>query len=94
MALKNFQEICSTIGIPLSGEKPFPPSTVMEYMGITLDADLMEARLPDKTVQKMCQLLLDFSTQSSCTLKELLSLIGLLNFACSVVRLGRAFLRR
>ena len=29
-----------------------------------------------------------------CTLKEMQSLIGVLNFACSVIQPGRAFLRR
>ena len=94
LALKNFQEICSIIGIPLSVEKTFPPSTVMEFMGITLDADRMEARLPDDKLLKMRQILFEFRSKSSCTLKELLSLVGLLNFACSVIRSGRAFLRR
>ena len=94
LALKNFQEICSIIGIPLSVEKTFPPSTVMEFMGITLDADRMEARLPDDKLLKMRQILFEFRSKSSCTLKELLSLVGLLNFACSVIRPARALLRR
>ena len=94
LSLRNFQELCDIIGVPLSEEKTFPPSTCMEFMGITLDADRMEARLPDDKVIKMRQLLLEFKNRKSCTLKELLSLLGLLNFACSVIQQGRAFLRR
>ena len=46
--------------------------------GIELDCLKHEARLPRKKV----------------TLKELQSLIGLLNFSCSIIKPGRVFLRR
>jgi hypothetical protein len=35
-----------------------------------------------------------FKTRKKVTLKELWSLIGLLNFACTVVKTGISFLRR
>ena len=54
----------------------------------------MEARLPDKKLEKCCTMLLDFYKPRKVTLHELQSLIGLLNFTCSVVLPGRAFLRR
>ena len=48
----------------------------------------MEARLPEDKLA-ICQLLLQ-----KVTLRELQSLIGVLNFACSVIMPGRAFLRQ
>ena len=43
----------------------------------------------------LCRLMLhNFYTRRTVTLKELQSLIGLLNFACTVVAPGRVFLRR
>ena len=98
MNLRNFQELCAMIGVPLSAEKTSALATVMEFMEITLDANKMEARLPDDKTVKKRQILIEFKVKKSCTLRELLSLLGLLNFACSVILLvilpGRAFLRR
>ena len=53
-----------------------------------------EARLPSDKVLRCVNLLSAFLTRKKVTLQELQSLIGLLNFACSVVLPGRAFLRR
>ena len=40
------------VGVPLSQHKTCLPATTMEFMGITLDAVRMEARLPiDKVVK-------------------------------------------
>lgn len=94
LALSHFKEICCMVGVPLSQNKTYLPATTMEFMGITLDAESMEARLPIDKVEKIRKLLCSFQLKSSCKLKELLSLIGLLNFACCVVRPGRSFLRR
>ncbi|KAK6181910.1 hypothetical protein SNE40_009688 [Patella caerulea] len=57
----------------------------------------MEVRLPQDKLDKLRSKLLAFlnmKTNSKVTLRELQSLIGLLNYACYVVSPGRAFLRR
>ena len=53
-----------------------------------------EARLPLDKLNKCRTLLHHFHKKRSVTLRELQSLIGLLNFCCSVVIPGSAFLRR
>ena len=55
---------------------------------------LQEARLPEDKLQKCHTLLSTFYSRRKVTLKELRSLIGLLNFTCSVILPGRAFLCR
>ena len=62
--------------------------------GIELDTIKSEARLPTEKIPKCVQSISDFLTRNKVKLKELQSLIGLLNFACSVITPGRAFLRR
>ena len=54
----------------------------------------MHARLPEDKLARCRELLTEFYNKRSVALKELQSLIGILNFACSVVLPGRAFLRR
>ena len=51
----------------------------------------MEARFLVEKLQKCNTLISQFYRKRIVTLKELLSLIGLLSFACSVVVPGRAF---
>ena len=63
-------------------------------MGIVLDSDRMEARLPPDKVQRLTSCFTEFKGRRSCTLKELQSLIGSLNFACKVIPPGRPFLQR
>ncbi|CAC5360915.1 unnamed protein product [Mytilus coruscus] len=65
-----------------------------ELLGIELDSVLMEARLPDDKFRKIEAALQAVKVRKRVTLRELQSLIGLLNFACCVVVPGRAFLRR
>ncbi len=65
--------------------------TELEYLGIILDSEKMEARLPLEKVRRIALLLQSFSQKKSCTKRELLSLLGHLNFACRVIYPGRAF---
>jgi hypothetical protein len=55
------------------------------FAGIELDSLKWEARLPKDKIEKCVQCIASFLTRKKVTLKELQSLIGLLNFACSVV---------
>lgn len=87
--LDNFVLLCNYLGVPLAPDKTAGPDTALPFAGITLDSVRMEARLPEEKLQKCRNLLTDFPSR----LKELQSLIGLLNFTCFVVVAGRAFLR-
>ena len=80
------------LGVPIAPEKTVGPQTVLIFAGIELDT--MEARLPNDKITKTKTFLLDFLRRKKVSLKETQSLIGFLNFACSVVVPGRAFLRR
>ena len=89
-----FLELCSYLGIPMAPDKTVGPSTVLSFAGIELDTVHSEARLPRDKIMRFASLLSDYLKRKKVTLRELQSLIGLLNFACSVVLPGRAFLRR
>lgn len=93
-SFKKFVALCEDIGVPLSAEKTVLPSQVIDFVGITLDVQRSEARLPADKLEKCKNSLLKFLQKDKCTLKDMQSLIGLLNFACSVILPGRAFLRR
>ena len=54
----------------------------------------MEARLPADKLAKIRLLLNNYLSRSKLSLVKIQSLVGLLNFACSVVVPGRCFLRR
>lgn len=92
--LEIFLKLCSTLGVPIKEEKTEYAQTTMTFLGIELDSVAMEARLPPEKIKKIQDLLLIFKRKKKATLKELQSLIGLLNFACCVVLPGRTFLRR
>ena len=85
---------CVSLGVPLAPEKTVGPDTVLQFAGITLDSVFFEARLPEDKLAKCRVMLHNLYTRRTVTLKELQSLIGLLNFTCTVVAPGRAFLRR
>ena len=77
--------------IPIAPNKTVGPTTCLEYLGIILDTEAMEARLPLVKVQRIQGILQEFSVKKSCTKRELLSLLGHLNFASRGVRPGRTF---
>ena len=85
---------CTYLGIPVAEEKTEASTTSLTFLGIHLDTDLLEARLPDDKLAELRDLLVMFSGLPSCTKRDLLSLLGKLNFAASVVVAGRTFMRR
>lgn len=89
MALLNL--IFKRLNIPLAKHKTAGPCTVVEYLGIILDSDKMEARLPRDKVERILQLLTSFACKTSCTKRQLLQLLGHLCFAMRVIPSGRSF---
>jgi hypothetical protein len=92
LVMDTFLGIFESLGIPLSQKKMVGPVTVLEYLGIVLDSVKMEARLPKDKIARIQEILENFSKRSSCTKRELLSLLGHLNFACRVIHPGRSFI--
>ena len=94
--LDKFKMLCTDIGVPLAAEKTFGPDQILEFLGILLDTLRMQASLPEEKIEKckneICKLLP--KKVKKVKVKQLQSVIGLLNFACRVVSPGRAFLRR
>ena len=93
-ALATFRLICQNIALPVAEEKTLGPSQVLPFLGITLDTIKHEARLPSDKIAKCTSAIKELLASKRVRLKQLLSLLGLLNFALSVVLPGRPFLRR
>ena len=89
-----FLMLCQYLGIPMAPEKTIGPSSTISFAGIELDSVLMEARLPPDKLIKCQDLISGFLRRRKVTLREIQSLTVVLNFACTVVVPGRAFLRR
>ncbi len=85
---------CDRLGVPIAAHKTEGPSTVVSFLGITIDTAKGELRLPEDKLSRLRDLLEEWRSKKCCTRKELESLIGLLNHACKVIRAGRSFLRR
>ena len=82
-----------SLRVPTVAAKTLGPSQVLEFMGIVLDSQRMEARLPDDKLARIRQLLDSFTGRHSACLVDLQFLIGTLQFACKVVVPGRTFLQ-
>ena len=89
-ALNSFKLICDD----LAYEKTVGPSTCLSFAGIELDTIEMCARLPLDKIECMKATITNFLQRKTVKLRELQSLTGLLNFACTIILPGRAFLRR
>ena len=90
--LKRIITLAGEPSIPIKHEKTCLPSTLIAVHGIELDTVKWEAQLPSDQVQKLQSSIGDIGKCRSVTLRQLQSVIGLLNFACRVISPGRAFL--
>jgi len=93
-SLENFLTVCRHIQIPIKYEKTVTPTTKLIIYGIEVDSENMIIRLPQDKVEKIKRKLSEIQKKRKITLKQLQSIIGLLNFACGCIVPGRAFLRR
>ena len=92
--VKTIIQVASNLGIPLASNKLEGPTTRLTFLGILIDSSSMETSLPDDKLQELLTELQSWSSRNKCLKRELLSLIGKLNFACRIIPAGRIFLRR
>ena len=66
--------IFKRLNVPLAKNKTMGQNTVMEYLGILLDSNLMQVRLPIDKVLRIREMLDSFYVKKSCTKREILHL--------------------
>lgn len=82
------------MGVPLSEEKTIGPTTKLEFLGIMLDSVSMKASLPEEKLVRIRDFLKSCLELSSLPKRQLLSLLGHLNFAMRIIPQGRSFVSR
>jgi hypothetical protein len=92
--LTTFQKVCKKWVVPLAEEKTVLPVKTLTFLGIEFDTVAMELRLPCEKLTELRQRIKLLLGCKNTTLREIQSIIGLINFACQVVVPGCAFCRR
>lgn len=87
-------EVYRKLGMPIAEQKTEGPTQVLTFLGIEVDTEKMEVRLPEDKLRCLQEEIKSWTGKKSTTKRSLLSLIGQLQHACCVVCPGRTFLRR
>ena len=81
-----------TFGIPVATHKTEGPTTILIFLGILIDTDNFELRLPAEKLTRLQQTIRQWVPRHTCTRQELESLLGHLSHATTVIPQGRTFL--
>ena len=75
--MDTIREVCEILSVPLAVEKVEGPSTVLSFLGITLDTCKMEVKLPEEKLTRIQHTVADWLTRKKSTKSEIpLSLAG------------------
>ena len=89
-----FYDKMNSLGVPIASDKTEGPTTKLVFLGLELDSEEMVVRIPLSKLEEIKLKINKFLTQKKCTLRQMQSLIGSLNFACRAILPGRPFCRR
>ena len=93
-SLEMLERVCTQLGVPLAPEKKDGPASRLVLLGIVIDTEKRELSLPPEKLQRLLTAVDVWIGKKWCSRRELESLIGTLQHACSVIKPGRSFLRR
>ena len=94
IARSSCRQRCGCARRPVARGKIGGPSTTLVFLGIELDTVARVLRLPHAKLQRLREEIRHWQARRAGTKRELLSLIGSLQDAASVVPAGRSFTRR
>lgn len=92
--LHTMERVAGQFGVPLALEKTEGPATVMKFLGILIDTEAMECRLPEDKLLDLRESVRVVRQAKKVQLRQVQSLLGKLNFACRIITMGRVFCRR
>jgi hypothetical protein len=91
---EQLEKLLTLLGLQVETKKTEAGVTVIIYLGIELDGEKMEARLPQAKLQAIKDMIQEWLQKDRANLKQLQSLVGHLNFASVVVQASRPFIGR
>ncbi|XP_040294444.1 uncharacterized protein LOC121005739 [Bufo bufo] len=94
LLLSTLQSVFECFGVPLAVDKTVGPATELSFLGIVIDTQRMECRLPVDKVSDLRTEVAAALAAKKIRLRDLQSLLGKLNFACRILPMGRIFSRR
>lgn len=89
---QNMHTLLDNLGMEESKEKACPPNTQMVVLGIQFDTIKMTLSLTQEKMDELVKELKNWQNRMSCSIKQMQSLVGKLNFASGVVRSGRIYM--
>lgn len=92
--MATLEHIADKFGIPLAADKTEGPCTVITFLGIVLDTEAMECRLPDDKLEDLKSEIAGIMGLRKVQLRTLQLVLGKLNFACRILPMRRVFCRR
>ena len=93
-AYMTLKDLLEELRVETSKEKLIPPTTRLEFLGITFDSNTMTMEISQEKIQEIRQELSTWLYRNKAKRKEVESLIGKLQFMAKCVKAGRIFLSR
>ena len=93
-SLKIVLDTCQKAGFAVQHKKTQGPSKVMTFLGLQIDTIQNQTKIDEERLSEIQQMLEEWYQKETCTKRELLSLLGKLNFCSQVISPGRSFMRR
>lgn len=81
-------QVCKQLGVPLASDKTEGPATKLVFLGIELDSISQTLALPAAKLAEILHLLQEWDQKESCTVSDVQSLVGKLQFASNAFRPG------
>ena len=94
MQVNKLKKAFHILNIPVALDKLIGPSKRLPYLGIEVDTMKFTLHIPQEKVNELLEKMPRWCGRRTCTLRELQSLNGKLQFFSKVIRPGRMFARR
>ena len=88
------QNLLQELGLTISQRKLVAPSTKVVCLGILVNTEDCSVSIPEEKLSSIKQMCVQWSKKSTCTKKELQSLLGSLLYIAKCIKYARFFLNR
>ena len=87
-------ELMQQLGLTVSDKKLVPPSTKVVCLGVLIDTENGTVSIPPEKLRQINDMVKEWLSKTTCTKRQLQSLLGLLLYVHKCVKPARAFLNR